>query len=608
MVKTMAALSKKRGIELKRNSLLILLIIPLLLATTAIDMNEVFATTPMVYVDPEVSSAAQGHNLILNVSIADVQELFTWQFNMTWNASIIWVSSVTEGDFLKAGYKPTMFLDEYVNQAAGYAFIGCTILGADWNGTSGSGTLATFNFTICGKGETELVLSNIKLLNVLGGLLSYTKTDGFFTNLHLPAMAQFTFSPDLPETNQIITFNASASSEWADIVSYVWDFDDGNVSTVSSPIISHRYESPRIYNVTLTITDSEELSSSLSKEVWVRVPTYIDMATVDWAFIGFTIGVSGRLTDMHGNYLKNENVTLQRFIGGNTWAVLASDVTDDFGNYLTDWKPATVGSYVVKVNWSGNQTFFPAESINKTISIRSIPTRISLALSSSTSLIGFQVAISGDLISDIRAVSNAPVLLSYSVTAGKSWNDITLVDTALDGRYSAVWMPQATGNYVVKAVWAGNSTYPALTANVNLAVLSSGEQTVFSVISNSTVSQLIFNSTQNTLSFTVGGSSGTAGYANIYIAKTLIGNIEEVEVKLNGTEIEYTATSPDDSWLIHFTYQHSTHTVTVNLGFETEAVDGGLPLLLYFIVGAAAIALVCGIAVMRIRKNKNPRK
>jgi hypothetical protein len=343
-------------------------------------------------------------------------------------------------------------------------------------------------------------------------------------------------------------------------------------------------------------------------KVWVRVPTYIDLASPDWAFIGFAVGVSGRLTDMDGNYLRNENVTLQRFMGGNTWAVLAWDITDEFGNYLTDWEPATVGTYVVKVNWSGNQTFFPAESTNKTIIIRSIPTRISLALSSSTSLIGFQVAISGDLISDIRAVSNAPVFLSYSVTGGQTWNDVTQVYTASDGRFSATWLPTATGNYIVKASWAGNYMYPKASVTVNLAVIPFEEKNVFSVISNSTVTGLSFESTHRELTFTVEGYPDTMGYADVYIAKTLIGNIEEVEVKLNGTEIDYTATSVDDSWLIHFTYQHSAHIVAVNLGFETEAVDGGLPLLLYFIAGAAVVVVVViGIALMKRRRQRLTR-
>lgn len=84
--------------------------------------------------------------------------------------------------------------------------------------------------------------------------------------------------------------------------------------------------------------------------------------------------------------------------------------------------------------------------------------------------------------------------------------------------------------------------------------------------SNSTISELDFESTSGELTFIVSGSSGTTGYVDVYIAKTLLGNVAEVEVELNGEEINYTATSSDDSWLIHFTYQHSTHSVIINLG------------------------------------------
>jgi PKD repeat protein len=414
-----------------------------------------------------------------------------------------------------------------------------------------------------------------------------------------PPVATFTYSPENASVQQEILFNASASSDLdEDIVSYVWDFDDGNVSTVSSPIISHTYESPRIYNVTLTITDSEELNSSLSKEVWVRVPTYIEMSIIDWAFIGFEIGVSGRLHDIYGHYFKNENVTLQWYIGGNTWTLLGWDITNDYGDYTIVWNPTTVMSYQLKVRWSGNQTFFPAEN-TKTISIRSIPTRISLGLWSSTSLIGFQVAISGDLISDIRAVSNTPVLLSYSVTGGQTWNDMTQAITESDGHYSAIWMPTATGNYLVKASWAGNSTYPQASKTVCLAVIPSGEQNVFSVISNSTVSELSFESANKELTFTVEGLAGTMGYADVYVAKTLIADIEDVEVKLNGTEIEYTAApSLGDSWLIHVTYQHSAHIVAVNLGAslpqqgETAGIDALTAALFIAVLAIGIIALV----------------
>jgi len=328
------------------------------------------------------------------------------------------------------------------------------------------------------------------------------------------------------------------------------------------------------------------------------------MSVIDWAYIGVEIGVSGRLYDIFGHYLRNENVTLQWYIGGNTWTPLAWDTTNEYGDYTIVWNPTTVTDYVLKVRWSGNQTFLAAEN-TKTIDIRSIPTRISLALSSSTNLLGFQVAISGDLISDLGGVMNTPILLSYSVTGGQTWNDMTQVYTASDGHYSAAWMPTATGNYVVKAVWVGNSTYPQASKTVSLAVIPFEERNVFSVISNSTVSELSFESVRRELTFTVEGAASTMGYVDVYVAKRLVADIEGVEVKLNGTEIEYEAISVDYSWLIHFTYQHSVRTVAVNLAAETEAVDGGLPILLYFIAGAAVVILiVIGIVLMKKRKQR----
>ena len=78
-----------------------------------------------------------------------------------------------------------------------------------------------------------------------------------------------------------------------------------------------------------------------------------------------------------------------------------------------------------------------------------------------------------------------------------------LVNTASNGSYSTVWMPFATGNYLVRAKWISYSTYPGSNVTVNLVVASFEEQNVFSVLSNSTVTGLAFNSTSRELSFSV---------------------------------------------------------------------------------------------------------
>jgi len=58
-----------------------------------------------------------------------------------------------------------------------------------------------------------------------------------FTHPNQAPIASFTFSPSNPLLYDIVTFNASASYDPdGSIVSYAWDFGDGNVTTVTGPL------------------------------------------------------------------------------------------------------------------------------------------------------------------------------------------------------------------------------------------------------------------------------------------------------------------------------------------------------------------------------------
>jgi hypothetical protein len=179
---------------------------------------------------------------------------------------------------------------------------------------------------------------------------------------------------------------------------------------------------------------------------------------------------------------------------------------------------------------------------------------------------GFNVEIEGNLAFNGTAISYAPILLSYSVTGGKSWEDLTLVNTDSDGHYSATWMPSVTGNYLIKATYDGDKDYIGTSTTVNLAVTKSVENVLFSVTSNSTLTSLIFNSQTRELSFTVTGPQGTTGYVDLNVPNSLIANIATVKAYIDGNEIAYTFDSVNDSWLLHFSYPHSTHEVVLNLG------------------------------------------
>jgi PKD repeat protein len=85
--------------------------------------------------------------------------------------------------------------------------------------------------------------------------------------------AEFTWSPQIPYRQQPATFNASASTpDGGYIVSYAWNFGDGNTTSVTSPIIIHRYNVSATYQVTLNVTDSECKWDAKSKNVTVVTP------------------------------------------------------------------------------------------------------------------------------------------------------------------------------------------------------------------------------------------------------------------------------------------------------------------------------------------------
>ena len=224
---------------------------------------------------------------------------------------------------------------------------------------------------------------------------------------------------------------------------------------------------------------------------------------------------------------------------------------------------------------------------------------LNIELMSSASQSSFNVKISGSLTSNGKGISEAPILLSYSVTGGKSWQDLTLVYTDSDGSYSAMWLPFVTGNYLVKAIYEGeDNSLGASSEIVNFAVTQFAEEnTLFSVSSNSTVTSLVFDSENSELKFTVSGPSETTGYAKTTIAKSLVLNPENIRVYLDGNLLEYEVTSDADSWLLSFTYTHSTHQVSVILPVN----NGGITLLgmEYSIwVVLATVVIVIGISLL----------
>jgi hypothetical protein len=190
---------------------------------------------------------------------------------------------------------------------------------------------------------------------------------------------------------------------------------------------------------------------------------------------------------------------------------------------------------------------------------------INVSCSSGTTVFGFKVEITGAVTYNNLPLSNQSVYIQYSVTGGASWQDLTFVQTGSDGEFLAEWYPSVTGIYMVRARCNAYLEWGAVSATTSFALTPASDQTVFSLSSNSTVSAFTFNSTSKELSFTVTGPSDTTGHVSVTIPKSMLNDLDGLNVRLDGSQVAYTTDSTSDSWIISVTYSHSIHMVVIEL-------------------------------------------
>ena len=112
------------------------------------------------------------------------------------------------------------------------------------------------------------------------GSVTYGELEEYGKVSNQQPIANFTYSPEKPVVNQSVTFDASSSYDPDGfIVSYEWEFGDGNVTITDNPIITHSYSSAGTYTVNLTVTDNDGLKASISRQLTVSPTTPIPAIT-----------------------------------------------------------------------------------------------------------------------------------------------------------------------------------------------------------------------------------------------------------------------------------------------------------------------------------------
>ena len=192
-----------------------------------------------------------------------------------------------------------------------------------------------------------------------------------------------------------------------------------------------------------------------------------------------------------------------------------------------------------------------------------LTSQISISVDASSTVVGSAVNVNGKL-ADINgsALQGKSITLSYSIT-GNEWVPIGSSTTNAAGEYNIQWVNTASGTFTLKVEWIGNNDYLGASANTTLSFLPHQNQNIFLVESNSTVSEMTFNSTNAELSFTVSGTSGTTGYVKATIPKDLLYTEGDWTVLVDEQPVIPTVNEDANNTCLLFTYGHSTKTIEI---------------------------------------------
>jgi len=152
---------------------------------------------------------------------------------------------------------------------------------------------------------------------------------------NIPPVADFSYTPSHPTTQDIIQFTDSSTDTDGIIVNWIWMFGDGIVSYKQNPC--HQYSYGGAYNVTLTVTDNEGASNSLIKVITVKTPnsprpptppdtTIIFDGPHEWNITHWEITKETKMlfkVNTHGHGLKETRYK----VGKGNWTVFTNPFT-----------------------------------------------------------------------------------------------------------------------------------------------------------------------------------------------------------------------------------------------------------------------------------------
>ena len=213
-----------------------------------------------------------------------------------------------------------------------------------------------------------------------------------------------------------------------------------------------------------------------------------------------------------------------------------------------------------------------------------------------------KIDVTGTLSYNKTGIAGAVVYVSFSADSGNNWENFSLVQTQVNGGFETLWMPNATGNYLLCAQWAGNDSLHWINATVNLSLMPDSSGNEFSVMSNSSISGFDYNSRTQIISFNTNGTSSTTRYLQVCIPKTLVSDIQTLEVNIDGKPVAFGSESQDGVWVISCLYTQSEHAFTLQIPFMQVLNPATTPWITIVVIIAVLVVLVAVMVVVRRRR------
>ncbi|MEM3566813.1 MAG: PKD domain-containing protein [Candidatus Bathyarchaeia archaeon] len=307
--------------------LMLMLITSTILLVSTSPSNASPATT--LKIEPEKIidvSLTPGSKIVINVSVIDVIDLFTWQVKILFKPTVLNCIGATYPPYHIFAGKTFSSVSPIIDNVAGYVLFAASLIGDQK--VSGSGVLCQINFTVVGRGISHLNFSrpygeDTFLLNYDLDTIPAQVKDGYFENA-APPVAYFEYTPKSPAINELITFNASKSYDPdGTIVKYEWNFGDGGTAT--GKVVTHKYTAAGTYTVSLRVTDNDGLTDTETKDItvyeykparmFVNPPEITDPTLLPPSIVKINITVEG-VRDMYGyEFQLNYNTEMLTCLG-----------------------------------------------------------------------------------------------------------------------------------------------------------------------------------------------------------------------------------------------------------------------------------------------------